>query len=211
MTGQAAGARNPVATIVAMTRAGTGMLRGARTAVAVLAVLGVSTAAHQLGGGRAPGALALLVLVVLLAPPTWLVLCRRLSAPALAALLGAGQAAVHLALAAMAPGHGTAGAPHLHDALPTGLDTGSSAAMAPMAGSGARMLLAHVVATLVLAVVLARAEAALWHVVSSLLPRVVAPLRRPLLLRYALAVVTPRPAGRAPLPVGGRAPPLVLA
>lgn len=197
-----------------MTRAGTGVLRAARTAVAVLAVLGVSAAAHQLGGGRVPGTLALLVLALLLAPPTWLALGRRLSAPSLVALLGAGQGAVHLGLAAMTPGAGSAGAPHLHDALPTGLAASSSAAtapMAPMAGSGGPMLLAHVLATLVLAVVLARAEAALWHVVSSLLPRVVAPLRRPVLLRHALAEVAPRPAGRAPLPVGGRAPPLVLA
>jgi hypothetical protein len=195
-----------------MTRAGTGVLRAARTAVAVLAVLGVSAAAHQLGGGRVPGALALVLLAVLLAPPTWLALGRRLSAPALVTLLGVGQVAVHLGLAAMAPGAGSAGAPHLHDALPTGLAAGSSAApMAPMAGAGGPMLLAHVLATLVLAVVLARAEAALWHVVSSLLPRVVAPLRRPVLLRHAAAEVAPRPAGRAPVPVGGRAPPLVLA
>lgn len=194
-----------------MTRAGTGVLRGARTVLAVLAVLGVSAAAHQLGGGRVPGVLAFLLLAVLLAPPTWLALGRRLGAPALVALLGTGQLAVHLGLAAMAPTAGSAGAPHVHDALPGALAAGSSAPMAPMTGSGASMLLAHGVATAVLAVVLARAEAALWHVVCALLPRVVAPLRRPVLVRSVVAAVAPRPSGRAPLPVGGRAPPLVLA
>ncbi len=194
-----------------MTTAGVGLVRAARAAVALLAVLGISTAAHEVGGGRAPGVVALAFLALLVGPPVWVATGRRLTTPALVALLGGAQVVVHLVLRTMVPGHGSGAALHVHGGVPGALVPGAAPAMPEMASLDAPMLLAHVAATLVLSVVLARAEAALWHVVSALLPRPVPTLRWPLVPRFAVAVVAPRPAGRAPRPVGGRAPPVVPA
>ncbi len=194
-----------------MTTAGVGTVRAARAAVALLVVLGISSAAHQAGGGEPPGLVALAFLALLVGPPTWLATGRQLTTPTLVALLGGAQVVVHVALRTMVPGHGSGTAVHVHGGVPAGLATGAAPAMPAMPQLDPPMLLAHVVATLVLAVVLARAEAALWHVVSALLPRATPPARWPLVPRFAVAVVAPRPVGRAPRPVGGRAPPVVPA
>lgn len=198
--------------MLAMETAGVPGVRAVRATLALLAVFGVTAAAHQVGGGSPPGPLAFLVLALLLGPVVWVVAGRRLSAGRLLLLLGGAQVAVHAGLVAMAPGRGTGAATHVHGGLPTGLGPASSMAMPmPMTHLDARMLTAHVVATLVLTLVLSRAEAALWHVVSGLLPRVVAPLRRVLVPRLAVPLVLLRPAAAAPRPLGGRAPPLAPA
>ncbi len=193
-----------------MTTAGVGLVRAARAAVALLAVLGISSAAHEVGGGQAPGVVALAFLALLVGPPVWFATGRRLTTPVLVALLGGAQVVVHLVLRTMVPGHGTGSAMHVHEGVPEALVPGAAPAMPEMSALDAPMLLAHVVATLVLSVVLARAEAALWHVVSALLPRPVPSLRRPVLPRLAVAVARPRPVGRTPRPLGGRAPPLFV-
>lgn len=196
----------PGATIVAMATAGAPVVRAARAATATLAVLGVSAGAHQLGGGQAPGAAAFVVLALVLGPALWLVAGCRLRAAGVLGVLASAQVVVHLGLLSMAPGHGTGTAAHHHGAaLP-----GAGAAMPPMTHLEPRMLLAHVVATLALTLLLARAEDALWHVVSALLPPAAAPLRSPLVPRLAVPLVAVRPLGRTPRPVGGRAPPLGL-
>ncbi|GGL40475.1 hypothetical protein GCM10012283_23780 [Phycicoccus endophyticus] len=189
------------------------MLRLLRAAVATLSVLGISAAAHQVGGGEAPGAVAMGVLALLVGPPTWLATGRRLTAPALFALLAAAQGAVHVGLATMMPGHGSAAHVHVHGALPGGLATGASAPehVMPMTQLDPPMLLAHVVATLVLALLLARAEDALWRVVSALLPRITSPARVPGLPRLTVPATAPARATRPVRPLGGRAPPLAFA
>ncbi|QKE84314.1 hypothetical protein [Arthrobacter sp. NEB 688] len=189
-----------------MATAGTPVVRAARAATATLAVLGVSAGAHQLGGGQAPGAAAFVVLALVLGPALWVVAGRRLTAAGVLAVLASSQVVVHLGLLSMAPGHGTASAAHLHGevlAVP-------GSAMPPMTHLEPRMLLAHVAATLALTLLLSRAEDALWHVLSALLPPAAAPLRSPLVPRLAVPVAVVRPLGRSPRPVGGRAPPLGL-
>ncbi|MBM6400360.1 hypothetical protein [Phycicoccus sonneratiae] len=194
-----------------MRTAGVGVVRGARTLLALLAVLGVSAAAHELGGGHVPGALALVVLGVVLAPATWLALARPRGPLALLTLLAGAQVVVHVGLASMAPGVGARAPMPGHDHLPAGLSPGSAAVMPEMGHAGPSMLLLHVVATLALALLLSRVEDVLWRVVCALLPRVAAVVHRPALVRLAVAATAPRPAGRAPRPVGGRAPPVALA
>ncbi len=143
------------------------MLRTLRSGLTVLVVLGLATSAHVLGGGQAPGAVGLGVIGLALAGPVWWAAGRRLGTGPLAALLGAAQVFVHLSLMAMAPTSGGSATVHVHGGLPPGMATGLPDAAAPMAmhhGLGGTMLLAHTVATVVTALVLARGEAALWHV-----------------------------------------------
>lgn len=193
-----------------MLETGRGALRVARAAVATLLVLGLGTSAHTLGGGAAPGLMASVVLALLVGPVAWWCTRRRLDAPRLLALLGGAQAAVHLTLSAMAPVTGTAVAGHVHGGLPPGL-----AADASVAGHGhlpgGSMLLAHLAATVLAALLLARAEGVLWQVVSLLLPRLPTRVRVPAQVRTAVAPVLAVLAGRTPRPLGGRAPPVAPA
>jgi hypothetical protein len=194
--------------------AGRGVVRASRAAVATLLVLGLAASAHTLGGGVAPGALALAVLALLISPLTWWATRRRLGPWRLVALLGGAQALVHAGLTAMAPHAGTAAAGHVHGGVPAGLvaeAAGATASAHPGHGLGASMLLAHALATAVTAVVLSRAEDVLWRVVAVLLPRVGRPAPAPLLVRPLRAPEPLALAGRSPRPLGGRAPPVVLA
>ena len=93
-------------------------------------------------------------------------------------LLGGAQAAVHLVLSAMAPVTGTAAAAHVHEGLPAGLGAGG-AVVAHGHLPGAGMLLLHVAATVLTALLLARAEDVLWRVVTLLLPRYAGRVRVP--------------------------------
>lgn len=189
---------------------GRGLLRVSRAALATLLVLGLASSAHTLGGGHAPGPLAGTVLALVVGPLAWWCTRRRLSAVRLLALLGGAQVLVHAALTAMAPGTGTGSALHVHGGLPAGLG-GSAGALEAGHAAGPGMLLAHVVATVVTALLLARAEEVLWRVVLRLLPRRARTPRVPARVRTA-----PRPevvvlGGRPLRPLGGRAPPVVLA
>jgi hypothetical protein len=190
---------------------GRGLLRGSRAALATLLVLGLSVSAHTLGGGAPPGLMASVVLALLVGPVAWWCARRRLGPVRLVALLGGAQVAVHLALSAMAPMSGAASPAHVHGGLPAALGPASGAAAHAHQTPDASMFLAHVVATLLTALVLARAENVLWRVVTLLLPR---PLGRPAIpveARTALAPVLVVLSGRAPRPLGGRAPPVALA
>ncbi|MEO7058909.1 MAG: hypothetical protein ABI083_04275 [Lapillicoccus sp.] len=84
-----------------MTSPARGMLRLTRAGALALAILALSLAAHVLGGGVAPGpvGLALLTVPVLLLGVA--VTGRRLRTPVVAAVFGAAQLGLHIALEAL--------------------------------------------------------------------------------------------------------------
>jgi hypothetical protein len=189
-----------------------------RAIVATLVVIGLGHTAHSLGGGSGPQPLAVVVLGALVAPIVWALVRRRSTALRLGLAMGAGQLVTHLALVAMAPGQGSATAPHVHGATTAGTVTAADAvASASAAGTGLAatlhltpgMIAAHALATVLAAVVLSRGADAVRAVVRAILPAyprttAVAGIRR-------LAVSMPTllvPTGRAVRPVGGRGPPL---
>ncbi len=193
-----------------MLQTGRGVLRASRAAVATLLVLGLAGSAHTMGGGAAPGPMAVLVLALLVGPVAWWCTRRRLDTAHLFLLLGGTQVAVHLVLSAMAPVTGTAAAAHVHEGLPAGLGAGGAvAAHEHLPGAG--MLLLHVAATVLTALLLARAEDVLWRVVTLLLPRYAGRVRLPAGARTTVDPVVVVLSGRAPRPLGGRAPPVALA
>jgi len=187
-------------------------VRASRAALATLLVLGLAASAHTLGGGAPPGTLAGVVLALLVGPIAWWCTRRELGVLGLTGLLAGAQVLVHAGLSAMAPAAGTASAAHVHAALPAGLAGGpGTAAAQPSHGPGTTMLLWHVVATVVTALLLARAEDVLWRVVRLLLPPVAASRSLPATARAVVAPVVVLRSGRSLRPVGGRAPPLAPA
>ncbi|WP_409484289.1 hypothetical protein [Arsenicicoccus dermatophilus] len=187
-----------------MTRPDGGVLRGARTGVLAATTVCLAALAHACGGGSLPGPAALLVLGALVGAGSLVASAHRLGTRSLAVLLGGGQLGLHLAFTVLgrtgAPvdpgvgmaiaahhGHGSVpdlAAAHLHAAGDQ--SAGAHAALGHVHHGGWVMLLAHVLATAVTALVLARGERALW-----LLAGLVAPAVRPLPVRPALR---PRPA-----------------
>jgi hypothetical protein len=135
----------------------------------------------------------LVVLGVMLTPVVLAATRVRLSAGRAAALLAGAQLGIHLSLHAMHPVTGSATAMHhvhggdaavLASAHASGA-LGASAEMVGMAHMGGFlgltpvMLLAHTVATVMTAWLVARGEALLWAVVATLLPRLPRPVRLP--------------------------------
>lgn len=130
-----------------MTSPGKGTLRAVRVFLLATTVVALSLVMHLLAGGDHPGTVSVLVLAGLttlaLLPPTR----REITLPGLVVMLSAGQIVLHVAFEQCA----------LLAAAPT-------AAHHPTpAPSGWMMIVAHVVATLVTAVVLRHGEALLWR------------------------------------------------
>ncbi|WP_432485773.1 hypothetical protein [Kineococcus esterisolvens] len=186
-----------------------GAVRLARAGTVALTVVALASTAHVAGGRELPPTLVLLALAALTGCAAFALTGRRLSAPALLTVLGAGQSALHAALAGLAadtvdvPTHG-----HHQEWVPlaTGSLTGAPAGASPLP-----MLLAHALATAAAAVVLARGERAVWSLWAWLQPLravVLAVLRLPVLLPVApvpvvvgvhpRSVVARRPARRGP-------------
>ena len=187
-----------------MASPGDGVLRVARTVAVTVVVVGLAVAAHVAGGGRPPRAFGLAGLALATAYLCAWVARRRLSLPVLGGVLAAGQWGLHHALdlleASCAPvAAGAAHAGHAGAALPcepvatAGLVAGRHAA-----GPSWAMLLAHVAATAVSALVLAAGERALWALCGLLaallpaLPRAVVLIAVPA-LRSPDAAPAPRP------------------
>jgi len=172
-----------------------GALRVARGLALALVVVGTASTAHLAGGGALPPGLLLAGVVVAAASAAHAATARRLTLAGTLVLLGAGQVVLHAALtvlAAPATGGGAAvappsgdlqvhahGGPHsglllpVHAAAPAAGAAGAgldAAAADPLAGAAAAMLAAHVVATLVCAVVLAAADRSLWLLLAWLAP-----------------------------------------
>lgn len=190
--------------------------RAARALVVTGLLVALTTSAHTLGGGTVSAG-ASLVLTLLVLPATGYAVERRLGARALLLLLGAGQGLGHALLAAMAPSaHGVAerlpGHLALHDTVDLALVGTGVVDHAAVAGGhgGLTMLLAHALATVILAVLLAKGEEALWAVVARLLPTLEAPAP---LARPRLTLAAPPRVGRSLLllsaPVA-RGPPVTV-
>lgn len=144
-----------------------GRVRLLRTAALGSASLTLATTAHLLGGGHLPGPLPLIALALLVGTIAVAVTARRCQLPLLAAMLGAEQYGLHAAFGALAEtgpsscldsgatGHVAAG--HVGLTCAGGVGPDGTPASIPM-------LLAHAVAVLVTAWLLARGEAWAWRV-----------------------------------------------
>ncbi|MGN6090364.1 MAG: hypothetical protein ACTHNT_13845 [Actinomycetales bacterium] len=166
-----------------MRRPGRGLWRAGRASLVAVVIVLTSVLAHAAAGGGLPSALPCLSLFLAAWPLCWLLARRRLRVPTLTMLLTAGQLVTHVvATAWVAAGPGM-------DSSPMGtLGTGPSG----MAASGmAVMVGAHATAALLLALVFAYADRALWRVWRAVAPPEVA-------LPGPPAVVTLAPT--APLP-----------
>ncbi|MBD5785695.1 hypothetical protein IF650_05835 [Cellulosimicrobium terreum] len=161
-----------------------GPLRVARAALVATLVLALSALAHRVGGGALPDPLVLAALAAFTFAGTTAVARARFTVPRLVLVLGGAQLALHTAFRTL--GHGvascvTAPVPAGHGGhaslavcdgplAPLGdgaaaahshLLTGAAGGAGTVASADNVMLAAHVVATAVLAVVLARGERAL--------------------------------------------------
>lgn len=165
-----------------------------RSASVSLVIVLLAAGAHVVGGGELPTAPVLIALIALTSLATTLATRFKLNIVTMVALLGAGQIALHEAFTALGPivaaAHGTSH--HLGtETPPLALDS-ASAHVHELSGTfGALMLMAHVIAIIGSAVLLAKGEDALWQLAVWL---------RPLL---ALPTLVFRPdAGASPIAVG---------
>jgi len=183
-------------------------LRLVRAASVSAVVLGLAGAAHVAGHGELPRPGILVALAAFVALVTMVATRRLLSLPALVGLLVATQVVLHQAMtwlsvpacAALV----TAADPHAAHQLTVGSGLGCAVAGVPMGGqpeaiggTSALMVLTHLAATLMAAVILASGERALWALLDWLRPA----LRvwtTPALVTQRVA--PPRPAASARLP-----------
>lgn len=151
-----------------------------RTGLLSTGILTLAAGAHTLAGGALPAPAILAALLALTLLASVLATKIRLGLPAMTAVLGAGQVLLHEAFTALADtGTPQTALPavHQHDdgAALAGALQHLSPALGHSAGHGSLthdpgMLLAHVVATLLTALLLARGEAALWALAAWLRP-----------------------------------------
>lgn len=159
--------------------------------------VGAGLVAHWAAGGSTPHPAALLVVLSLLTLPVARLSVREVSPGVAVAVLGAGQAAVHLTgMASHGAVSASSGAAHDHT-----VTVATSAAHAP----GAAMLAGHLAVTLALALVWSRGERILFAVAARLrppsLPRWVVPAPValvPCTLAPLGATLARRPPGRGP-------------
>jgi hypothetical protein len=161
-------------------------------------VLSLAAGAHVFGGGDLPAAPILLAVLALTGLTATAATRLKLNIPAMAALLGAGQFALHevftvFSAPALANGAGAAGTHHLSGAAAPVLETATHL-HGRGSTTGVMMLVAHIVATAACALLLAKGEEALWALASWLrplarLPKAVTPDAGP-----APAVPCPPPA-----------------
>jgi hypothetical protein len=177
-----------------------------RTGLIGSLVIGFAAGGHLAGGGMLPSAAILAALFAVALVPVAALTRFRLSCPALVGLLGAGQLWLHWAFdtlggagaaapasAAVLPGHaghtGAALAPALLSPDALGAAGSAAAGSVHAAATDGVMFVAHAVATVCTAVVLARGERVLATLASWL---------QPLFRRHEPAVLLP---GRVPAPL----------
>lgn len=168
-----------------------------RSGIISLVIVLLAAGAHVAGGGELPTAPVLLALIALTALTTTLATRFKLNIVTLVTLLGAGQLALHEAFTALGPIVAAAPGTSHHlgaETPPPSLDI-ASAHVHELSGTfGVLMLLAHAVAVVGSAILLAKGEDALWQLAAWL---------RPLL---ALPTLVFRPdAGASPIAVGAPA------
>ncbi|WP_264030818.1 hypothetical protein [Cellulosimicrobium sp. SH8] len=184
-----------------------GPLRVARAALVATLVLALTALAHRVAGGVLPDPLVLAALAAFTLAGTTAAARLRFTPARLVVLLGGAQVALHQALVVLAPvgscvpvgvtsGHGghVASVGDVVCTAPVGAtppaDGGASLAhpehLATSGTAGLWMVVAHAVATVVLALVLARGERALERLLAWVTPRdalpalaPVAPVARP--------------------------------
>jgi hypothetical protein len=156
-------------------------VRLARAAGLAVSAFSLAAGAHLAGGGSMPAGVWSAAILLLVFTGSVLVTGRRLGPVAIVALLGGSQLLLHRAFAftepaaapcvAGAPEHGT----HLAGAVAVCADPAlATAAMQGMdhsMGGGATMVVAHTVAAVLLGLLLARGEEALWFLAAFVLPR----------------------------------------
>jgi hypothetical protein len=198
-----------------------GPLRAVRAALVAVTTVALGALAHVAGGGAAPSAQVLAALAALGFAPAVLATRRRLGPVLAVALLGAGQALVHLALGVVGPvacvvpgqaagphaGHGVAAASAGLAQLAAGTSAPGGAACAVATvhvALGAHAMLAlHVLATVTTGVLLAGGERVLWWAAAWLRPLVAA--LRPATLPVSPRLVAALPVRLARERVGSRA------
>jgi len=173
------------------------MLRVTRAGSIALVTLVLSIAAHVGAGGHAPSLMGLAMVTVPLTLLAVAVTARRIGFPLLAGVFAVTQLGLHVAFEALtAPVMGvtTAGMPGAHHAGHLAL-TGAPPAVDPMGDVPAWMLIAHLVAALACALVLARGEQALWALVAWLAPALHAAVAAPVPVVHGLVAPTARVPG----------------
>jgi hypothetical protein len=181
----------------------TGSLRLARGAVVAVVTVALAALAHVLAGGALPPFVVVVSLTAIVLAAAVVLTGRRLGPVGAVALLGVGQLAVHSSFSlftsmACMPGATDQAALFGHEHHPgmvmqsqtacTAVDPGLAQ---PLLGASA-MLVLHVVATLLAALVLVGADRALWWLAAWLRPLVGGP---------ATVVVVPRPSLPTPAEV----------
>jgi uncharacterized membrane protein YoaK (UPF0700 family) len=149
-----------------------------RSGAIALVIVALAAGAHVVGGGLLPMAPVLLALLALTALATTLATRFKLNVVTMAALLGAGQLALHEAFTALGPvaAGTTAAAHHLgNEPLNPALHTVTEHTHEVGTTVGVLMLLAHIAATLGSSILLAKGEDALWQLAAWLRPLVALP------------------------------------
>ncbi|HXF02872.1 MAG TPA: hypothetical protein VN601_07765 [Arthrobacter sp.] len=155
-------------------------LRFGRSAVVAAAVLCLAAAAHTAAGGTLPHPAVVLALAALTWLPVMILAGRRLAPATILAVLAGGQVALHQAFElfgtvqcapAGSPAEHAGHAGHAGHAA-VALDCMSASAHT---GDSPGMLAAHLTATALTALMLARGEAALWELAAWLRPLVQLP------------------------------------
>jgi hypothetical protein len=142
-----------------------GATRLARAAAFGVAVLTIAAGAHVAGGGALPSMTVLALLAIPVAMAAVALTSRRCGLALLLGSMAAAQVLLHETLAALAPPVPS----DMSDQMSAASAMGGHA-MAQADGRSITMTAAHVVATAVTALLLARGEQALWQLVSRLLP-----------------------------------------
>lgn len=148
------------------------MLRLARTVAWTLAAGGLSTGAHLAAGGGLPSTGGMVLIVGLLLWSGLVLTQWRLGRAAMAVTLGGSQVVLHALLSAGHPDP-TCAVGGGHHEMVLGCASG-----AEMSHTSPAMVLAHTVAALLLALVLARGEEAVWFLAGLLRPVLPQPIRR---------------------------------
>ena len=148
-----------------------------RTMSVSTGVLTLAAAAHAAGGGQLPAPGILLAVLALTVLACTAATRLRLSFPAMTLLLGAGQVVLHEVFTVSSAAGPAGGAPvpdlhHVSSASSPIIGTAAGHLHQPDSPAGTLMLLAHALATVTCAVLMAKGEAALWALAAWLRPLV---------------------------------------
>lgn len=172
-----------------------------RAAAVTALVTGIPAAAHVAAGGQLPTTGLMVLLAALIMAPVTALSRRRLSLPMLSGILGAGQVFLHAAFNALAqpetrcaPAEATGHSHRQGLAVPDCMTAIPPALTETTASGHWAMSAAHLVATALTVLILARAEAALWQLRDWLRPLIQPP--HPPRLPHAMTVIVPEPASR---------------